>query len=159
MSHKTYIKFNRSIYKYFREYIDGMSDWIKMTNIDDFSNRIMTVSNKNFNAEKYQYGYESANKEINKYWDSLNHTWTYNNEVFDNNVNFKVTNTSHKIDNHSYYVVWYRGNLYWMVMYHYFPMCQLHEFKSINKKPGKFIKWTNVRHLKSVYNVTQNKII
>ena len=66
MSHKTYIKFNSSIYKYFREYIDGMSDWIKMTNIDDFSNRIMTVSNKNFNAEKYQYGYESANKEINK---------------------------------------------------------------------------------------------
>ena len=59
MTYKTYIKFNGSIYKYFREYIDGMSDWIKMTNIDDFENRLITM-NTDFNEEKYKYGYEAA---------------------------------------------------------------------------------------------------
>ena len=158
MTHNIYIKFNGSIYKKYREYNFEVSNWIKMTNIDDFKNRLITM-NTDFNEEKYKYGYVAARREINKYWNSLNHTWTFNGEEFDNHIDFTTENVPHKINNYKYYVVWYRGNLYWMVMYHYFPMCQLYEFKSIDEKPGNFIKWTNVKHLKSVFNKTQHKIV
>lgn len=180
MTNNKFVKYNNTIYKIvkYKNTIYNIFDnthWIQMTNIFDLKqNRLVSPMCE---YEKYAYEYSKANKEINDFWDNVSQTWNYNGQMFSNTGNLSFTHYKkcgnhlildwciypyikyHKFNDCKYYVVWYRGNLYWMVTWHYIPRCQLYKFEDINTPPKTFIKWTHIRHLKPVYNETLKRFV
>lgn len=174
---RIYIKKAGCIYKH----IQDTNDWIKMTNIKESEDRKVTFID---NISQYRINTNKAREEVNNYWYNLISKWNFNGKKYTNTkpfADFKLAQGTevHKVwfvlkeipihhfytewvdkndvtHKHSYdwYIVWYQGNLYWMTSYHYLPQCQLFKFESIDKRPGDFVKWTHVKNLKGVWNVT-----
>lgn len=171
---KNYIKYKNIIYKY--NPIDKY--WLQMTKVKHQKDRRTYFD---FDVSKYIYNAEKARSEINEYWDNYTDIWTYNGKEYDNlrtihfaekqtfDLNTDITYTywgikkdflakSKFIIYGLHNIVWYQGKLYWMLISHYLPQCQLFEFIDENKV-GNFIKWTHVKHVRGVWCRTTNNFI
>ena len=124
---------------------------------------------------------------INKRWDDYEYSWEYEGTLYYASINH-VDNKAydapiHKFEQsykdkngkkHTYYneyrIGFYNGKLVWWTCYHYYPRAYVWTFESIDKEPkdkydetsGHWTitgQWTNIKHIKPVYNNTTQKYI
>ena len=62
----------------------------------------------------------------------------------------------HYITHLLYTVCWYQGNLFWSECSGD-PEKRLYKFEGIDKTPGRFIRWANIKFLKPVFKLSYNK--
>ena len=53
-----------------------------------------------------------------------------------------------------FYLTWFRGKLYWICGFAYYPQVMLYHFKDIDTRPtyNDFAQWTNVKNCKIIYD-------
>ena len=118
---------------------------------------------------------------INKRWDEYDYSWEYEGTLYSVGINhidaqaydaplhkFEHSYKSQDGKKHTYTsdyrIGFYNGKIVWWTCYHYYPRTYVWPFKSIDEEPGRYSleitgQWTNIKHIKPIYNNTTQEYI
>ena len=135
--------------------------------MDKGEDRRLYKSNPLFNNLK-QISFNKAMNLINELFKDYSTEWEYNGNTYYIKKSSEPDSTFYKnMDINSrylfkdekygiqylYYLVWFRGKIYWAIFDSYYPQAQLYKFKPINNglRCEDFCQWTNVKNLKVIF--------
>ena len=115
-------------------------------------------------------------KIINEKWDNDERTWEYNDMIFAVGKNTKENQAfdaplhkfvhSYKTQDgttseytNEYRIGYFNGNLVWWRCLHYYPRTYIWTFEHLDKEPNEFGSWTNIKHIKPIYNLSTENYI
>ena len=113
---------------------------------------------------------------INEKWDNDERTWEHDGMLFAVGKNFKENQAfdaplhkfvhsyktqdgaTHEYTN-DYRIGYFNGNLVWWTCLHYYPRTYIWGFEDLDKEPTGFGSWTNIKHIKPIYNLSLGNYI
>lgn len=162
------------------KYIKSKDHFIKVTPWKDGEDRRMNrfqIENLiNIGKLVQMKGKPRVYEIINERWDNDERSWEYNGMLFEVGKNFKENQAfdaplhkflySYKAQNgnnvkytNDYRIGYFNGKLVWWTCFHYYPRTYIWTFESLDKEPRGFGSWTNIKHIKPIYNLSTGNYI
>lgn len=161
-------------------YIKSKDHFIKVTPWDNGEDRRMNRSEIERFIESGELiqmkGKPRVYEIINERWDNDVRSWEYNGMHFEAGKNSKENQAfdapfhkflhSYKDQDgktveytHDYRIGYFNGKIIWWSCYHYYPRTYILPFESLDKEPSGFGSWTNIKHIKPIYNLSTGNYI